>query len=205
MTQPDPSYAKIPTITVGLRPHTLPAPITEDTPPAAVTMLLGTLHALPDGGMRIVFDVTGDPARLRIPAASEPGKADGLWQHTCFEVFIATPGEEAYREFNFSPSEQWAGYAFSRYRERNTVADPSFTPRMQCRVDAGHLMLEVELPASALPSVSTGVSLQVGLAAVIELADGSLDYWAVHHPAAQPDFHHRGGWVLSFDPRMISA
>ena len=35
----------------------------------------------------------------------------------------------------------------------------------------------------------------LGLTAVIEAQDGHLSYWALHHPAAQPDFHHRGGWT----------
>ena len=39
-------------------------------------------------------------------------------------------------------------------------------------------------------------SLEVGITAVIEHSDGRLSYWALHHPAAEADFHHRGGFTI---------
>jgi len=45
----------------------------------------------------------------------------------------------------------------------------------------------------------TGVEhsgLEVGITAVIQRLDGTLSYWALHHPAAEADFHHRGGFTL---------
>jgi hypothetical protein len=42
---------------------------------------------------------------------------DGLWKHTCFEVFLRDPAGIGYAEFNFSPSTEYAGYGFTRYRE----------------------------------------------------------------------------------------
>ena len=33
------------------------------------------------------------------------------------------------------------------------------------------------------------------MSAVIETDDGRLSYWALAHPAPQPDFHHRAGWT----------
>jgi hypothetical protein len=30
---------------------------------------------------------------------------------------------------------------------------------------------------------------------VLETLDGQLSYWALHHPAERPDFHHRAGLV----------
>ncbi len=38
--------------------------------------------------------------------------------------------------------------------------------------------------------------LEVGITAVIEHSDGVLSYWALHHPAAEADFHHRGGFRI---------
>lgn len=222
MTRTSAPAARIPTITIGLRRHGAAAiaPVAattaaDDTNPA-VRAILATLHALPDGGARFVFELEGDPAQLRIagPAAADPtacpvdGPVDGLWQHTCCEVFIAVPGDEAYREFNFAPSGQWAGYAFSRYRER----DPAFVaraPLIRFESSADGLRpdfkLEAELPAAALPAVAPGTDLRIALAAVIERADGELEYWAVHHPSAQPDFHHRDGFVLMLTTTAAEA
>ena len=44
---------------------------------------------------------------------------------------------------------------------------------------------------------STGEALQLGLAAVIESADGALSYWALRHPPGEPDFHHRDAFALA--------
>ena len=41
-----------------------------------------------------------------------------------------------------------------------------------------------------------GSPLRAGAAAVIEEKDGRLTYWALTHPSALPDFHHRLGFVL---------
>lgn len=38
--------------------------------------------------------------------------------------------------------------------------------------------------------------LEVGITAVIQCSDGTLSYWALHHPAAEADFHHRGGFRI---------
>ena len=35
----------------------------------------------------------------------------------------------------------------------------------------------------------------IGLSAVVETTDGTLSYWALAHPRAQPDFHHPVGWT----------
>lgn len=195
----NPAPARIPTITIGLRPHAASQSDPQsEKPPPAVRAVLATLHALPDGGARFVFVLEGDPAQLRIPppsTADATGATDGLWQHTCFEVFIAVPGDDGYREFNFSPSGQWAGYAFKGYRERDEDFSTTVpTIRFEQRNDG--LTLEADLPAAALPPVAPGADLRIALSAVIERNDGETEYWAVHHPAAQPDFHHRDGFVL---------
>lgn len=38
--------------------------------------------------------------------------------------------------------------------------------------------------------------LDVGITAVIQGSDGSQRYWALHHPAGEADFHHRGGFTI---------
>ena len=64
------------------------------------------------------YCLRGDIARLRVPAQQDPARVDNLWEHTCFEAFIGRNGDTAYREFNFSPTGQWAAYDFSDYRQR---------------------------------------------------------------------------------------
>lgn len=168
-------------------------------------MLLGSMHALPNGGARFVFELDADLSRLCVPAGGEPGPADELWRRTCFEVFIAAPGGDAYHEYNFSPSGQWAHYAFSAYRERDALFSPASAPRVHCSLRADGLTLEAELSASSLPARTDDDSFSVNLCAVIEHADGKIEYWAVGHPTTQPDFHDRKGFVLALDTRLPEA
>ncbi|MFT3760557.1 DOMON-like domain-containing protein [Thauera sp.] len=198
MSLPTPERPRVPTITIGLRPHSSTAPATsvDHTPP--VGMLLATMYAPPEGGA--VFEFKLEDSRLgalRIPPATAPGAADELWKHTCFEAFVGVQGEPGYREFNFSPSGQWAIYDFSAPRERDTGWHTEAEPQLRFEQDGDAAWLEARVPAAALPAVPPGTDLEIGLAAVIERSDGELEYWAVSHPAPQPDFHARNGFVLT--------
>ncbi|MEZ0243623.1 MAG: hypothetical protein ACAH11_09630, partial [Sphingomonas sp.] len=56
-------------------------------------------------------------SNLLLPEARSPERADELWMTTCFEMFVMPQSDdEAYFEFNFSPSTRWAAYAFNGYR-----------------------------------------------------------------------------------------
>ena len=150
---------------------------------------------LPEGHLKLCYELTGDLTQLRIPAPQPAGAVDGLWEHTCFEAFIAVEGDAGYHEFNFSPSGQWAAYAFSDYRvhRERTISQ---APAISFAQSNGHLLLEAVIAAPDLPQNITGKPLQLGLAAVIEMNDGSRSYWALYHPSDHPDFHHRSGFNL---------
>lgn len=146
-------------------------------------------------GLDLRYVVNGPIAQLRIPPLRLASPTDQLWQHSCFEAFVALGGAAAYREFNFSPSRQWAVYDFDAYRQRSTAPAPAWSAN--CRIEHGaeYLTLQVSIPPRALPGGGRE-PLQVALTAVLESADGALSYWAQRHPAAQPDFHHREGFAL---------
>jgi hypothetical protein len=142
--------------------------------------------------------LTGDLAQICILAPQPPAATDGLWEHTCFEVFVAVAGKANYHEFNFSPSGQWAAYSFSDYRVRSewTVSQ---RPAISFVQTNEYLLLEAVIAAVDLPKNIAGKPFQLGLTAVIEANDGSRSYWALHHPEAHPDFHHRAGFILSLN------
>lgn len=202
MSLPSPERPRVPTITIGLRAHPTTAPLqpaTDDRPAVSspVGMLLATMYAAPDGAA--VFEFKLEDSRIeaiRIPAATEPRPADALWQHTCFEVFMGVKGEPGYREFNFSPSGQWAIYDFRACRERSEDYAADAAPELRFAQDDNAARLEARVPSAALPAVPPGTELEIGLAAVIERNGGELEYWAVQHVAEQPDFHARNSFVL---------
>src|SRR5207253_6068780 len=102
------------TMQLMLEPHSL-------TPPAGTPFKVWASvdHAAslgPVATTNIWFGV-GAPANRFVIPEDEPGRADDLWQTTCFEAFLRRPGEESYREWNFAPSGQWAAYDLAAYRE----------------------------------------------------------------------------------------
>lgn len=159
--------------------------------------------ALPDGSLAVGFVVAGDLARLRIPLPAPPLRADRLWEHTCFEAFVAPEESDAYREFNFSPSGQWAAYAFRRYRERAPFA-PDAAPDITVRRGGERLELDAVLPAALLPELRG--NLRLGLSAVIEDEEGAVSYWALAHAPGRPDFHHPDAFAITIElPRRATG
>lgn len=127
--------------------------------------------------LSLQFLVTGTMSGLRLPDVTRPMRADGLWQHTCFEAFVRGPGD-AYYEFNLSPSTEWAAYAFDGYRSGMRNLD--MTPPV-IGLEPDGLRAELELPREA--------PWLLGLSAVIEETSGRKSYWALAHPAGKADFH----------------
>lgn len=145
--------------------------------------------------LQMVYEVTGDVQRLRLPQLAESGPADGLWAHTCFEAFFSEPGSSAYRECNFSPSTRWAHYRFTAERLRDGGAPNLAAPVISAPyVTSDRLVLTASMAAAPLPQESS--ALICAPTAVLELTDGSLSYWAVQHPTTKPDFHTRVGWSV---------
>lgn len=141
--------------------------------------------------LRVTYVLEGDIDRLRIPPPRPRRIAERLWQHTCCEAFIARKGLPGYHEFNFSPSGEWAAYAFSRYREGAPLADHG--PQITVRRTAERLELD------ALIRLRDEGKLLIGLSAVVEDEHGLLSYWALRHPLGKPDFHHPEAFALELD------
>lgn len=156
-----------------------------------------SLDRAADQSLRLRYRLDADPEQLRLPTLiSDPGRADELWRHTCFEVFVTGLCSAAYREFNFSPSGEWAAYAFTAYRAGMLPLDLRRAPELRWQRTAAQLELIATLPADALMTAA-GVS-RIALSAVIEEQSGTITYWALKHPAGHPDFHHPESFALEF-------
>jgi len=154
---------------------------------------------LTDSYLHLQYEVTGELSALNIPAKQTPCAVDGLWQHTCFEAFIAVNGEERYYEFNFSPSRAWAAYAFSAYRNPSAWTINK-APIIKCTQTKESLLMNVLIDVDDLPLKLEERSFQLGLTAVIETNEGELSYWALQHSEGVADFHQRNHFILSFNP-----
>jgi hypothetical protein len=181
----------------GARLHCLtPHP---SSPPSPVRTL--AVEATRAGDALVLrYRLQGDVESLRLPSRPEPAppasalRADELWRHTCFEAFVAAVDSPAYREFNFSPSGQWAAYDFDGYRKRRDGL-PSVLPAFTSTAGRDALELEATLDLRGLTQPRDG-EMRLGVTAVIEDRAGVLSYWALEHPAEKPDFHLAASFVI---------
>ena len=156
------------------------------------------------GTWMITYVLEGDLNQVRVPQPNQkPDVADNLWRHTCCEAFVARQGHTAYHEFNFSPSGDWALYAFSRPRERAALGPAidrqQLAPHVTVCRNQEKLELDAVLHLDRLSPLYTDARLALGLSAVVEELDGSLSYWALKHALDKPDFHHPDTFVLELD------
>lgn len=130
--------------------------------------------------LNVIFSFEG---KVRVPPPAPPRFVDGLWQHTCFEVFAARPGMPGYHEFNLSPSGEYAVYSFTGYRAGMTQL--KLVPSIFFQGNR----LEARIPLKS--------PLLLGLSAVIEEKSGRKSYWALKHAPGRPDFHHPEAFALN--------
>lgn len=142
------------------------------------------------GALSLTYCLTGRITALRIPAVTTPTRGDALWQHSCFEAFLRTAADAPYYEFNFAPSTRWAAFRFDGYRSCMRIADEVPAPAIAVQSTADTFVLHATLEADRLPDLPGDTSWHLGLAAVIEAANGDISYWALAHPPGKPDFHH---------------
>ncbi|MDR1848960.1 MAG: hypothetical protein LBQ75_02865 [Zoogloeaceae bacterium] len=141
--------------------------------------------------LSLTYTLEGDWSNFVFPDAAHPvPPTDALWEYSCCELFWRWANAKAYREYNFSASQQWAAYAFSAYRQQKNRPPPA--PRNLNWVRNGSLItLQVEIPISA-------DSLQLAFAVILErVSNRNMLYYALCHPAARPDFHHPNNFALT--------
>jgi hypothetical protein len=144
------------------------------------------------GSLVLRYVVTGMISGLRLPPVTTAARTDELWQHTCFEAFVRPAPGNAYYEFNFAPSTQWAAYRFDSYRSGMRVAAEIGAPRIEVQTAPECCTLQASLELDAVWCL--------GLAAVIEDTGGCKSYWALAHPPGKPDFHHPDCFAAELSP-----
>jgi hypothetical protein len=164
----------------------------------AVRRIAAIVHRPEPDALALSFRLDGDLAQLHIPPLGPSRRGDRLWEHTCFEAFVTIPGSAAYHELNFSPSRAWAVHAFARYRDGGPIGDGT-PPEISVAYGENHLALDAMVALRGLAPAYATSPLRLALAAVVEGSDGSLSFWALHHPSDSPDFHHRDAFVLALE------
>ena len=148
------------------------------------------------GGVRLCYELHGALSRLIIPHGDRGCRRDELWTHTCFELFCRGEDAQDYCEFNFSPSQDWAAYAFRGYRQ-NQLDLECRAPQIEREIKNDRLAVSILL--LDLPTTYLSGQIRFGPAAIVEERDGSMSYWATEHADAKPDFHRTETFTISLD------
>ncbi len=168
-------------------------------PSHAVQTVTAQAARTKDGKLALSYALSGDLARVSVPPPGLARIGWKLWRHTCCEVFVRARAGTSYHEFNFSPSGEWAAYAFTRYRDGAALQDESLNPQIAVESTPERLDLYALVDLVRLSPQYGSAPLAVGLAVIVEDENGALSYWALRHGPGQPDFHHAESFALGLD------
>ncbi|ANY20490.1 hypothetical protein A6F68_01982 [Tsuneonella dongtanensis] len=163
--------------------------------PARITGVEARVIGFDADWLRVRWRIDGSQD-LVVPVFAGRGRADELWQSTCFEVFLKPEGSDAYVELNLSPSERWAAYDFDRYREGMAERPASREPDCTMRLGSSFAIFDAAIPVDVLPALPAAA----GFTCVLEEAGGVKSFWAIAHPAAKPDFHDPSCFAAKLAP-----
>jgi len=149
--------------------------------------------SLKDSILLIKYIMIGDILSLNIPKYKTPKFVYGLWNATCFELFIANKNQDSYIEFNFSPSKEWACYAFNDYRLKDKNIDV-INPSIDFLYDEYSAEMIVSFDISYFNYINFD-DLDVSITAVIKNDEDEVSYWAINHAKENADFHARESFL----------
>lgn len=143
--------------------------------------------------LKLVYKILDAKNLLDLPTsftaeASSIPRADGLWNDTCFEMFLRPKGQNSYYEFNFSLTPAWNEYFFESYRLPQ--------PPKQCqdislkKIQWNGQLLEIELHR-----LNPDEKFEISLTAVLKEKSGTIHYMALKHAGHEPDFHHAESFI----------
>ena len=161
---------------------------------AKVTARAELDHAL---RLQLEWSLTGNLEELAIPRRSASRRADGLWEHTCFEAFVAPASGGSYCELNFAPSTRWAAYAFDGYRQGMRPLELDEPPSVKVVTAANELRVTAGIELGSLADAPW--PWRIGLTAVVEDRAGGRAYYALLHPRDKPDFHDAAAFTVILD------
>ena len=170
-----------------------------NTPSRVAQAVTAQVTRTAEGKLSVSYAIQGEIARLVIPAPGPARVGWKLWRHSCCELFVRQKGAAAYHEFNFSPSGEWAAYAFSKYREGTSLADEHLDPQVAVDSSGTRLNLYALADLARLSPAYVRSPLAIGLAVIIEEESGDLSYWALRHAPGKADFHHPQAFALELD------
>ena len=155
--------------------------------------------------LQLDYFLTAQKSDVVLPSQLQSGQSvrrDELWKETCFELFLSVDngeGVQAYYEFNFSPSGDWAVYRFDGYRDGMTSPEVLSPPEIEGRWLEGQYHMSAAICVSDFEELS-GKPLKAGLCAIVEEQERQISHWALCHLGEKPDFHRLDSFEHRLDP-----
>ena len=143
--------------------------------------------------LKLVYKIVDSKNLLKLPASfiedeNSISRKDGLWNDTCFELFLRPVGKSSYHEFNFSLLPAWNQYFFESYRlPQPPQKNDKYTLR---KIQWNGHSLEVELFG-----FNPSEKYEVSLTAVLKEKSDLIHYMAIKHTGPEADFHHADSFI----------
>jgi hypothetical protein len=147
--------------------------------------------------LRFEYRLGGDFTQLALPQRVASRRAERLWEHTCFEAFVAAGAGPGYYELNFAPSGEWAAYEFGGYRSGMRPLELTTSPLIDVHAGENELRVTGSVEIGALAAAPW--PLRVGLTAVVADRAGRRGYYALRHSRDKPDFHDAASFAVSLE------
>jgi hypothetical protein len=144
--------------------------------------------------LNINWNISGPIRDINLPTIEEPARAYGLWEETCFELFLGPKDSEEYWEFNLSPSGRWNIFRFNAYRQ-GMEEEPAFDT-LPFSFKASMELLQLALEFDPGKIIQPDQAIHAAACAVIRDTKNGTTYWALAHHGNSPDFHRRDGFLI---------
>lgn len=151
-------------------------------------------EAARDGqSLKLIYKIVDIKNLLNLPASfvgneKTMPRVDGLWNDTCFEMFLRPSGKKSYYEFNFSLKPAWNEYFFESYRKPQPPQQSHDISLKQIQWDGQNLEIE-------LSRLNPDEKFEISFTAVLKEKSGAIHYMALKHAGSEPDFHHVDSFI----------
>lgn len=150
------------------------------------------------GVLKVAFELTGNIKKILISNPEQlPSRVIGLWESTCFEMFIKNKKLDEYFEFNCSSANNWNVFHFQKPRSalKEYLSVANLASSTVKKEDALTLSFWIDLKKFPGSFWQEG-QMNLGLTSVLESVSGELSYWALEHLDTKPNFHHGNSFTF---------
>jgi hypothetical protein len=132
----------------------------------------------------VIFEWQDEQKIIIFSDAPKDGRFSGLWQQTCFEMFIQPVGQTSYYEINLTAQKAWNVFKFDDYRTPQPPPELPGAEMLNFKLDGHRLEAQFHLSGANLSRV------KCSYCAVVVLDGIGVTYWSTKHADSKPNFHH---------------